>query len=626
MFGIPVVVLITVSLAAVVKSFTSWGWALSLLFGSCMAATDPVSVLPVMRTTGASHAVTILVLGESLLSEGAATVLFHVFENKIEGRTYHFVEIFELVLSEFVFSILLGVLGGLIAVYLMSFANQHLRSQDSILQVAICVVCAYFIFFCAQSLLNLSGVLATCTAAVYIASFAQGVILNHHTFHNIWTLFEWAAQTLIFLFAGLILKDKTRTMIHWSHIPKVLAIYLVMVAMRAAFILLTYKFAGSVSGHKISFKEACFFGFTGLKGAVGMILSLVTYGLADIGYLTDNEAGDFIVLASLVIGLSMFLGGTMTRYFIKGIGLRPQDTPESLIVKRYMRSRVRADVLKEYEIVKEEFANLDISSLMGYSGLLQSEVDDSIHLELDTQLLRQTLTSLYDPTQQLNLQLLFHLRVWYLSSVKACYFHHITIGKLPRHSYSAQLLLQSINATLDYEDPTTLGDFEVVLDGLTLNPYLRYFLEVAVVPVTTCCQEDWNPIALLEAQQMKRAAYTWTSFCSAHHHAAAVISEFLQDDPSPPAPHMGHGHGHGINTTPRSQHIPEVLLLLRESKESVCLSLLLLAPSLSLFLTSLSLSLCHSLTPHHPLFALSSDHKSHESSQCHGPHRAHWYL
>jgi NhaP-type Na+/H+ or K+/H+ antiporter len=567
MFGIPVVILITVSLAAVVKSFTDWTWALSLLFGSCLSATDPVSVLPVMRTTGASHAITILVLGESLLSEGAATVLFHIFENKIEGETYNFAEIFKLVLEEFVLSVIVGILGGLIAVYLMSFANQHLRSQDSILQVAISIVCAYFIFFCAQSLLHLSGVLATCTAAVYVASFAQGVILNHHTFHNIWALLEWAAQTLIFLFAGLVLKDKTRTMIHWGHIPQALAIYLVMVSLRAAFILLTYKFAGSVSGHKLSFKEACFFGFTGLKGAVGMILSLVSYGLADLGYLTEDEAGDFIVLASLVIGLSMFLGGTLTRYFIKGVGLRPQDTPESVIVKRYLRSRVRADVLREYEAVKDEFAGVDVSSLMEYSGLLQTEVDDTLHLELDTQVLRQTLTSLYDPaTQQLNTQLLYHLRVWYLNSVKACYFHHISIGKLPRHSYSAQLLLQSINATLDNDDPKILGDFEVVLDGLSLNPYLRYVLEVVVVPVTTCCRESWNPIALLEAQQMKRAAYTWSSFCSAHHHAATVISAFLQDDPCPP--HSGH-HDSIRSERHCTQHIPEVLLLLRESKESV---------------------------------------------------------
>jgi monovalent cation:H+ antiporter, CPA1 family len=599
MFGIPVVILITVCVGAVVKSFTDWGWPLALLFGSCLAATDPVSVLPVMRTTGASHAVTILVLGESLLSEGAATVLFHVFENKIEGVTVGFDEILKLFIQEFVLSIALGILGGMIAVWLMSFANQHLRSQDSILQVAISVVCAYFIFYSAQSLFDLSGVLSTCTAAVYVATFAQGVILNHHTFHSIWALLEWAGQTLIFLIAGLILKDKTQKMIRWSHLPKVLALYLVMVSVRATYILLTYKFAGSVSGHRISLKEACFFGFTGLKGAVGMILSLVGYGLADLGYLDQQEADDFIVLSSLVIGLSMFLGGILTRYFIKAIGLRPQDTPESLIVKRYIRSRVRRDVLSEYEIVKEEFANLDITSLMEYSGLLQSEMDDNMNLELDTQLLRQTLTTTYNPSQELNFKLLSHLRIWYLNSVKACYFHHISLGKLPRHSYSAQLLLQSINATLDHEDPTHLGDFEVVLDGLTLNPYLRYFLETMVAPLSMSLRQSWNPVAYLEGQQVKRSAYTWSSFCTAHHHAASVICEFLQDDPNASSTsasaHWGGGGSHHSATaaagaallTSRSPsssffspaaaaaslrscpQIPEVMFLLKQSKDSI---------------------------------------------------------
>ena len=567
MYGIPGVILITLSIAAVVKSFTDWGWPLALLFGTCLASTDPVSVIPVMKTTGASHAVTILVLGESLLSEGAATVLFHIFEDKIEGDRYLFVDILLLVLREFIFSISFGMLGGLITVWLMSFANQHLRSQDSILQVAISVVCAYFIFYIAQSLLELSGVLSTCTAAVYVASFAQGVIINHQTFHNTWALLEWAGQTLIFLIAGLIIKDRTHKMIHWSHFPKALALYLVMVSVRATYILLTYKFAGSVSGHKISFKEACFFGLTGLKGAVGMILSLVGYGLADLGYLDQYDADNFIVLSSLVIGLSMFLGGTLTRYFIKGIGLRPQDTPESLMVKRYIRSRVREDVMREYEIVKEEFPNVNITSLIQFSGLLQTEIDDTISLELDTRLLRQTLTA-YDPSRGLNMKLLSHLRVWYLNSVRACYFHHISLGKLPRHSYSAKLLLLSINATLDHDDPTRLGDFEVVLDGLAINRYLLYFLETLIVPISTALNQSWNPIAYLEGQQVKRSAYTWSSFCAAHQHAATVISEFLQDE-SEQLPQGNFPPTRLPRDCTNGPQIPEVMFLVKQSNDSV---------------------------------------------------------
>lgn len=579
MFGIPVVILITVTLAAVIKSFTSWSWPLSLLFGSCMAATDPVSVLPVMRTTGASHAVTILVLGESLLSEGAATVLFHVFENKVEGETYDVGEIIKLVIREFILSILLGIFGGIVCVRLLSFANQHLRSQDSILQVAISIVFAFFIFYCAQSLFELSGVLATCAASVYVASFAQGVILNHHTFHNIWSLFEWAGQTLIFLFAGLILKDKTRTLLRWKHIPEVICLFVVMVSVRAVYILLTYKFAGKVSGHKISFKEAVFFGLTGLKGAVGMILSLVVYGLYDLGYLEEKEADDFIVYSTLLIGISMFLGGTLTRYFIKGIGLRPKDTPESLIVKRYIRSKVRTDVIEEYESVKDEFDNIDIAKLMNMSTLLQSEADDEINLQIDAQRLRETLTTSYDPTRTINQKLLSHLRIWYLNTVKACYFHHISIGKLPRHSYSAQLLLQSINATLDYDDPNYFGDFELVLEGLTLNSYIKIILQKVVVPITTCIKQTWNPIALLEAQQLKRAAYAWSSFCTAHMHASHVISEFLQDSNNvkPSGIFSKHSQQSLIQLLQLSQghsnphRIPEIQFLLDLSKETVIL-------------------------------------------------------
>lgn len=544
----PLVVIVTCTLGGILKAFTDWGWPLCLLFGACLSATDPVSVVPVMKTTGASHALTMLILGESIVSEGAATVLFHLFEDKVEGEAYSKYEVSSLVVREFVFSLLAGVFGGIVAVWTMSFANRHLRAQDSVLQVGLSLVCAYFTFYCSQSLFELSGVLAVCAAGVYVATFGEKVILSHHSFHAVWHLVEWAASTLLFLLAGLIVKDRTKSLVTLRHVGIVLLLFVAMVSVRGVFVLLSYRFIGAVSGHKITLKEAFFLGITGLRGAMGMILSLVVYGLYDTGSLTKDESSDFLVYSSLLIALSMLCGGILTRYFVKTIGLRPKESPESIIVKRYIRSTMCKSVVAYYEAHSEDFGNITFNSLKNFSGLLRNEAAENATIT------RTALELTADPERPLNIVLLDHLRRAYLSNVKANYFHHIECGRLPRHSHSAQVLLNSISAVLDRPDPSELGDFELVEEELTSSPLVKAFLVDFFDPLLKAIRIDYSAYAYREALYLKRAAYTWPSFVSAHEHALQNISQFLQDD---------------ISREKDARTIPEVRLIAERAEESV---------------------------------------------------------
>lgn len=552
--ALPGVLIVTVTLGTVVKQYTDWSWALSMLFGSCLAATDPVSVVPVMRTTGASHALTILVLGESLLSEGAATVLFHLFENKVEGESYSTSQTIELVVREFILSITAGVFGGMLAVYLMSFANRHLRAQDSVLQVGLTLICAYFTFYCCQSLFEISGVLAVCSAGVYVSTFGEKVILHHQSFRSVWALVEWAACTLLFLLAGLIVKDKTRSIVEPRHIYHALLLFVVMCGVRGTYIVLSYRFIGAVSGHKITLKEATFLGATGLKGAMGMILSLVVYGLFDQGYLSDKESSDFLVYAALLITLSMFCGGVFTRYFIKLIGLRPKESAESLIVRRAARAATRKEIINYYETHVEEFGHVSLDRLKEFSSLLQGGEDDVARISRDAVELSA------DPHRTINMVLLTELRRAYLSNVKTHYLHHIECGRLPRHSYSAQVLLNSVSHSLDRPDSTQLGDFELVEADMTSSPHLKLFLVKLVDPLLARIGIKHSFYAGREALYLKRAAYTWPSFVMAHQHALHYLETFLA---------VGECNGYGLQSDGRPKPIPEVQLLALRAQESV---------------------------------------------------------
>ena len=54
-----------------------WGWPASLLFGSLIAATDPVSVIAMMKDQAAPQRLHFLMEAESLVNDGAAGTVAH---------------------------------------------------------------------------------------------------------------------------------------------------------------------------------------------------------------------------------------------------------------------------------------------------------------------------------------------------------------------------------------------------------------------------------------------------------------------------------------------------------------------------------------------------------------------
>ena len=62
-----------------------WGWQASLLFGSLIAATDPVSVIAMMKEQNAEKRLRFLMEAESIVNDGAAAVLFTLLVAWIAG-------------------------------------------------------------------------------------------------------------------------------------------------------------------------------------------------------------------------------------------------------------------------------------------------------------------------------------------------------------------------------------------------------------------------------------------------------------------------------------------------------------------------------------------------------------
>lgn len=203
LLAVPCVIVTTCATGAVIHSFKDeWSWSLCLLLGSVLSATDPVTIAPIMKDVRAPHGLILLVLGESLISEGVVSVLYYLFAGHIEGDRYTAPRVLLLLANDFILSPLFGLAFGLIAVTLMRRANVLLKHEDTTIQIAITVSCAYLTFFFAYYSFHLNGVLATLSAGIVVSTFGKKVILKPVQFHHVWEIIEWALATLIFLLAG----------------------------------------------------------------------------------------------------------------------------------------------------------------------------------------------------------------------------------------------------------------------------------------------------------------------------------------------------------------------------------------------------------------------------------------
>lgn len=243
-----------------------WSWYLCMIIGSILSATDPVAVVALLKDAGASPQLTIMIIGESLMNDGTAMVLFTLYYDMMKGDELSPGEIILFFLEEVLCAPLLGITFGLVALYWFSKAKSPIKSVDVIIQIVITVCCAYLSYYTAQALCEISGVLACCAAGIMFAWLSPPLILEHETMHNVWGFVEWVANTLVFLLAGLIIGGSSTE----SHISKIdflytFVMYVALMLVRAGCMAVMFP-AVSRIGLKCTPADAKFMVWGGLRG------------------------------------------------------------------------------------------------------------------------------------------------------------------------------------------------------------------------------------------------------------------------------------------------------------------------------------------------------------------------
>ena len=171
---------------------------IALVFGSLIAATDPVAVIALFRTLGVPKRLSVLIEGESLFNDGTAIVLFNLM--LMVGLTSQF-NLVESV-GKFFSASIGGIIVGLVLGWLISLLIS--RVDNYLIETTLTTVLAFGSYLMAESL-GVSGVLAVVAAGLVNGNIsAQGMSpTSRIVIFNFWEYVAFLANSLIFLLLGL---------------------------------------------------------------------------------------------------------------------------------------------------------------------------------------------------------------------------------------------------------------------------------------------------------------------------------------------------------------------------------------------------------------------------------------
>jgi len=300
----------------------SWPWLLCLTMGAILAATDPVAVVGLLKELGASPTLTVQIQGESLLNDGTAIVLFKVTYDMLTGVEYDFRDILILFVYMVICSWFLGmIIGGMFSSWI-SLASNRLDHNSSLIQIALTICCAYCSFIFAEGIIGISGVLSTVAASLMLADNIWPHIVSQEAMHEVWHMFEYMGNTIIFFLAGA-LTGSVATKIELMDYVRLLVLYLVIMGIRGLVVFLSRPILWRLSPDRtaVSLEDAMVMTWGGLRGAVGLALAIqVRFDRAG-DTIEQSEADRIMFFTGGIAALTLMLNATTCPKLMALLGL-----------------------------------------------------------------------------------------------------------------------------------------------------------------------------------------------------------------------------------------------------------------------------------------------------------------
>jgi monovalent cation:H+ antiporter, CPA1 family len=321
---VPVLALATIGVAlcaALVAGglvhWLTWPIESALAFGALIAATDPISVIALLRESRVTGRFRLLIESESLFNDGAAAVLFTLVLVFAAHDVGSGVGPFE---AAKIFGEIAG--GGLLTGLVVGFAAVLVAgtSDDHLVETALSVCAAFGSFLLAEHF-NASGVLATVAAGVVMGNLGVlmpkagfGLALSAHGRTLVIAFWEFAAflaNSLVFLLIGSAMATIDFASEGWPALAIAIGLALVGRAIAVYPICLAF----SRSRWTVPLKEQHLLWWGGLRGALALALALSLPS-----DLPRRE--DILILAFAVVAFSVIVQGLTAPYVLHWLGLK----------------------------------------------------------------------------------------------------------------------------------------------------------------------------------------------------------------------------------------------------------------------------------------------------------------
>ncbi|KFW68921.1 Sodium/hydrogen exchanger 2, partial [Pygoscelis adeliae] len=288
----------------------------NLLFGSLIAAVDPVAVLAVFEEIHVNEKLHILVFGESLLNDAVTVVLYKLFRSFCEMSTVESVDIFVGVGKFFVVGlggVLVGLTFGLTAAFTTRF-TKDIQTEELF----------FSFFFSLWFNPHYSFWLSALCKVVHIIACAMGMkryveanisLKSHTTVKYFMKMWSSVSDTLIFIFLGVSTIGENHEW-NWPYICFTVIFCLIW---RALGVLVLTFFVNRFHVNTITSKDQFIIAYGGLRGAI--CFSLV-FLLPDF-----HRKKLFIAATTVVILFTVFVQGMTIRPLVDLLAVKGESAP-----------------------------------------------------------------------------------------------------------------------------------------------------------------------------------------------------------------------------------------------------------------------------------------------------------
>jgi CPA1 family monovalent cation:H+ antiporter len=253
--------------AASMTLFGGWPWPIAIVFGTFIAATDPVAVIAMFKELRVEGRLRLLMEAESLFNDGVAAVLFSVALIYATGGPLTT----SIAFTSLVREVGGGVVSGALVAALMLFFAGH--TDEHLVELTFTAVAAFGAFLLAEHF-HCSGVLAVLVAGLMIGNLGKiGSISdeNRDAVAAFWEFAAFVANSIVFLLIGV--SGHALGPLLLRHLDLITLAVLASLIGRAISVYgISWGF--SRSKHRIQVRNQHILVWGGLKGALSLALAI----------------------------------------------------------------------------------------------------------------------------------------------------------------------------------------------------------------------------------------------------------------------------------------------------------------------------------------------------------------